>query len=205
MSKTLYALEPGGPKRLEVSYTGIWKDFTIRLDEKVIGMIADVEQLKAGQEFTLDDGSTLKVQLKLTLYVFRNGQRLLSYDPAQHLGYTYKIIFIFGAMNILFWIFGILPHKNHGNLPAGNILSLVLGGLFIVLGFFVVRRSMIALAIAAGIVAVDLILIPFFPPNLPRLALILGAIFRVLVLLGMIQGFSAIKALRRSRQIIPVS
>lgn len=77
--------------------------------------------------------------------------------------------------------------------------SVVLGGFFLVLGFFVMRRSIIALSIAAGILALDVVLTIIFPPNLPRFALVIGIIFRIFVLLAMAQGFGAIQALKQSK------
>jgi hypothetical protein len=199
MATIKYALERGGPKRLEISYKGNWKDFTIRLDGNVIGTMTDVEQLKAGQEFTLDDGSTLKVQYKFpAIRLSRDGQPLLLYDPVQHLSYAYKIIFFFGAMNLVFGIFGTFLNTTVENLPTGGVLSIAFGILFLVLGFLIMRRSIIALSIAAGILAIDMVIAIFFPPNLPQFALIIGLAFRMLILLVMLRGFFAVKALKQT-------
>ncbi|MFH1372114.1 MAG: hypothetical protein ABII09_12630 [Planctomycetota bacterium] len=206
MPKIKYALEKGGPKRLEVSYKGNWKDFTIRLDGNVIGTVAGFEELKAGQEFILEDGSILKVKFKFPcLRLFRNGRPLLSYDPAQQLSYVYKIIFFFGVANLALGLSGILLRTNLGNLPPAGLLSISVGCLFLLLGFFVMRRSLIALTIAAGILVLDMVLTIFFPPNFPRFVLIIGVIFRALVLLVMIVGFGAIKALKQGQPQNPVS
>jgi hypothetical protein len=198
MAKYKYALEKGGPKRLEVSYKGNWKDFTIRLDGNVVGTIASIEQLRAGQEFTLDDGSTLKVQLKFILHLFRNGKPLLSQNPAEILKVAYTFIFLSGAVNLFMGLSGSVFHTNLGNLPPAGLMSIGFGILFIVLGFFIMLRSPIALAIAVGLLVIDIILTICFPPNLPLVVLVIAVVFRLIVLLVMTQGFSAIKALKQT-------
>jgi len=201
-----YALEKGGPKRLEISWKGSWKEFAIRLDGNVIGTIGDVENLKAGQEFILEDGSNLKVQLTRSfifphLQIYKDDWPVHSHGlkPAQMLSYVYKLIFFFGGMNLALGLSGTLFHATLGNLPPAGLLSVLLGGLFLVLGFLVIRRSTIALAIAMAILTLDVILTIFFPPNLPRFALVIGIVFRILILLVMVQGFGAVKALKQSK------
>ena len=53
------ALEQSGPTRLEVSWKHIWKNLTVRFDGNEIGSIAGQKELKAGQEFSVGDDSTL--------------------------------------------------------------------------------------------------------------------------------------------------
>jgi hypothetical protein len=48
MPKQQYALEQGGPKRLEISWTGIWRNFTVRLDGQVVGTVENQKALRAG-------------------------------------------------------------------------------------------------------------------------------------------------------------
>lgn len=206
MPKIKYAIEKGGPKRLEISWKGNYKEITIHLDGNTIGSIADPEQLKAGQEFSLEDGSTLKVQLTRSfifphLQIYKDGWPVHSqgFEPAQQLSYAYKFIFLIGGMNLAFGLSGILFRTALWNLPPAGLLSVILGGFFLVLGFFVMRRSIIALSIAAGILALDVVLTIIFPPNLPRFALVIGIIFRIFVLLAMAQGFGAIQALKQSK------
>jgi hypothetical protein len=195
-----YALEKGGPKRLEISYKGNWKDFTIRLDGNVIGTVAEYEHLKTGQEFALPDGSILKVQLKFPGFqVFRNGKPLLLYDPSQMLKFSYTFTFFSAAANLFMGLSGSLFHTNLGNLPPAGMLSVGFGILLLVLGFFIMLKSTIALSIAAGILALDIILAIFYHPNLPLIILVIAIVFKLLVLLMMIQGFGAIKALKQEQ------
>ena len=97
-----YAMEKGEPKRLEISWKGIWKikNFTVHLDGNNIGLIANRKELKAGREFALIDGSILKVQLvkkllSAELQVLRDDQPLpgSASDPGQRLRVAYGIVF----------------------------------------------------------------------------------------------------------------
>jgi hypothetical protein len=195
-----YPLEKGGPKRLEVSWTGSWKDFTVRLDENILGTVADYEHLKAGQEFNLDDGSILKVQVKFPgLRVLRNGQPLLLYDPVQMLKFAYTFTFFSAGANLFVGLSGSLFHTNLGNLPPADLLTAGFGILLLVLGFFIMLKSTVALAIAAGILALDIIFAIFYHPNLPVIILVIVIGFKLLVLLMMIQGFGAIRVLKQTQ------
>jgi hypothetical protein len=206
MARLKYALDQGGPRRLEVSWKGNWNEVTVRLDDNVVGMIADIEQLKEGRDFQLEDGTSLKVQLKHKSFfpfisILKDGQPLPSPgpEPAKRLGYAYKITFLIGAANILLGLIGSPFQATSLNLSVSSIWPVVIGCLFLVLGFFIMRRSMAALAIAVGIFAIDLVLAIISPPDLPRLLLVASFVFRILILFTMIQGFGAIMALRQNQ------
>ncbi len=205
MPKIKYALEKGGPKRLEISWKGNWKQFTIQLDGSEIASIDDYDLLKAGQEVSLEDGSSLKVQLAGRsilphLRVLKDGQPLSAsgFEPAQQLGFAYKFTFLIGAVNLVAGLAGVLFNISLVNLPAFGLQSFVVGCLYLFLAFSIRRRSTVALSIAVGILALDLVLAIVFWQNLPRIALIAGVVFRIFVLLGMIQGFGAIQALKQN-------
>ncbi len=96
------ALEPGGPKRLELSWGWEWKKLDVRVDDTLLGTFADKTQLLAGQTFSLDDGSSLHVRLVKTfwyptLQVVRNDQPLpgmLSNAARRRLGVVYLVILL---------------------------------------------------------------------------------------------------------------
>jgi len=206
MAKVKYALEKGGPKRLEVSWKGNWNEITVRLDGSLIGSIADIEQLKEGKEFQLEDGTSLKVQLERKsifpfINILKDGQPLPSPgpEPAKRLGFAYKITFLIGGANIVFGLIGSPFQSKPWNIPVAGIWPVVIGCLFLVLAFFIMRRSMTALAIAVGIFAIDMIVAIIFRWDLPRVFLIASVVFRILILLTMIQGFGAIKALKQNQ------
>jgi hypothetical protein len=205
MPRIKYALEKGGPKRLEISWKGNWKELTVRLEGKVIGSIDSPEQLKTGQEFSLEDGSCLKVWLESkSMFSFpkvSKNDHLLhpsGLEPSQRLSNTYKLIFIFAGVNLAAG-FSLLSHAGLPNLPFMGLQSFVVGGIFLALALLVMRKSAVALTIAIGILALDAVLVVIFPPELPRFVLLAAVIFRILILLAMLQGFGAIKALRQNQ------
>ena len=78
MPKQTFALERGGPKRLEISWKAFWRDIQITLDGKALGGFESKKQLDAGGRFPLPDGTELHVQFKREgiageLHVLRNG------------------------------------------------------------------------------------------------------------------------------------
>ena len=205
MPKIKYAIEKGGPKRLEVSWKGNREETTIRLDGNIIGSISNREQLETGKEFSLEDGSCLKVQLKgRSIFscprVLKDGQLLhpSGLDAAQRLSYTYKFLFMFAAVNLTAG-FALLLKPGLLNLPVKALHPLIAGFLFLILAFFVMRKSIIALSAATGVLALDILLAVIFPPNIPRYILIAAIIFRILILFVMVQGFGSIKALKQKQ------
>jgi hypothetical protein len=205
MPKIKYAIGKGGSKRLEISWKGNFTEFTIRLDGNLIGSINDREQLEAGQEFHLEDGSSIKIQLprrSILSYpqVLINSQTIhpSGLEPTKRLSNAYKLIFILAGANLAVGII-LLYRTGLQKYFALSLRSLVAGGIFLLLAFLVMRRSIIALAAAVGILNIDLILAVIFPPELPKFILIAAVVFRIFILLVMIQGFGAIKALKQNQ------
>ena len=75
MPSRKYVFERGGVERLELTWKGLFKEMSIALDGRQIGTIADQRELAAGKEFSLPDGSKLKVQLLVSIRNI-NGHRL---------------------------------------------------------------------------------------------------------------------------------
>ena len=102
MPRQKFALEPGAPKRLELSWGWQWRTLTIHLDGSHIGSFANKTQLLAGQTFSLDDGSSLQVQLierfwYPSLHILRNDQLLLGVASSaawRRLGMVYLLVMV---------------------------------------------------------------------------------------------------------------
>ncbi len=202
MPKMKYALEKDGPKRLELSWKGTWQELTVFLDGRQIGAFTDQEDLRAGQEFVLEDGTRLKVQLAgksifaMPLILFNNEPvAIAGHSHEQRLKMTYNCIFLLAGMNIFYGLHRIMTNKTIGSMPAGEWYSIALGVLFIFLALFIMRKSMLALSIAVGIYVLDSILIFFLPCGISWPLLLFIIIFRLGVLLVMAQGFSVIPVL----------
>ncbi len=200
-----YSLEKGGPKKLELSWKGKFEELTVYLDGHKIGKFTDQEHQQVGQEFILPDGSCLKIQRTGTgifsfPQIYLNGHLLPTAGPGprQRLKMSYQVVFIIAGINIFAGLYWILLKESIGNLPIGGWRSMVAGLLFGILGIFILRKSIIALSIATGLFFLDSIAFFVHPHDIPRFYLIILIVFRAAVLLVMIQGFSAIPALKNN-------
>ena len=63
MPERSFALEAGGPERLQISWEGAFKSLSLVLDGRPAGSVEEAKELMAGRSFPLDDGTVLKVQL----------------------------------------------------------------------------------------------------------------------------------------------
>lgn len=203
MPKQSYALETGGEKRLDISWKGAFKNVDVVLDGQSIGVIPNQKVLSQGQEFPLEDGSTLKVRLNRNLMstelqVTRDDQPLpgSASDPKTRFKNAYLIVYFIAGLNLLLGllasVFNVALLQELG-IGFGSIL---LGLVFLVLGFFVQRQSSLALILAIVAFIADSLLgvvLSVLQGATPGIA---GLLVRVLLLVPMFQGVPAIKALK---------
>ena len=64
MASKKFALEKGGQPRLEISWSGFWKNGLILFDGSRIGSFHDDKELRSGREYPLPDGIILSVRLQ---------------------------------------------------------------------------------------------------------------------------------------------
>ena len=203
MAKLTYALEPGGPKRLEISWKGMYKNFTVKLDEEVVGELSGQKELKAGRQFALPDGSSLSVQLvqkfsNVELQVLRNGQPLpgSASDPESRFKGAYGIVFFVAGLNLflglLAWLFQVEFLLDIGI----GFYSIIFGLVFLVLGFFVKRRSAVALILAIVIFVLDALL----GLLAGGASYVSGLVVRAILIIPMVQGVGAIRALKQQAE-----
>ena len=202
-----YALEVGGPKRLEVTWKGFLNGLVLTVDGKKIGSFENRKALKKGAEFRLADGSSLKVQwarngLFPELHLERNGESIPGSpsDPLQKLGLACGIIFFIAGLNLILGLaaeFYRIPLLLKLGIGTG---SCIVGVIFFVLGYFIKKGSSTALSAAVAIFVVDGLLTAMritgktgVPPT--------GAIVvRIILLIPLIRGFSAIRDLEKRRK-----
>ena len=217
MPKRKYALERGGDKSLEISWEGRWKNTEVRLNGNFIGAIPNQKELKTGRLFQLLDGTSLRVQLvNNELRVLRNDKPLAgsSSDPAAKLAQSFGIIYFIAGLNIVLGFIALIFQVEFLQTLGFGIISVAIGFIFLVLGFFTQRRSLIALMIALIIYCLDTVLVLYSVLvissgfNTGDLALIGGIlmsiapligwiIIRIGFLIGMGQGVGAINELKK--------
>ncbi len=205
MAKQSFALEAGGPKRLVISWKGIYKEVNVSLDGTRLGIIPNQKALSAGQEFRLADGSTIKVQLVSKVYgselrVLRNGQPLpgSASDPQTRLKNAYRMVYFVAGLNLVLGLVSFLFNVEFLLEIGIGFASILFGLVFLALGFFVQKKSLFALFVAIVIFALDGIGGLFLSVAAGYNPSVGGLIARVILLIPMIQGVGAIKALKSS-------
>jgi hypothetical protein len=204
MPRQSYSLEENGPKRLEVSWKGIWKKFTVTLDGNVIGTMEGQKELKKGREYPLPDESLLKVQLvqklaAVELQVLRDGKPLpgSASDPEQRFKTAYQIIFFIAGLNLVLGLISELLEVEFLLSLGLGIGSVFFGLVFLGLGFWVRTGSLVGLILTIVIFGLDGVL-GFYSAIDAGFEPGLGGIFaRIILLIPMIQGVGAIRELEK--------
>lgn len=207
MPQRQYSFEPGGEKRLAISWKGFWKEITVTLDGNPVGTIADQKALIAGQDFQLPDGSSLHVQYVQKFYgaelaVARNGQPLPESDsnPLTRLKTAYILTYVIAGLNLLMGVLAYVFEIEFLQDMGVGFFNLIYGVVFLVLASFIQRRSSFALILAVILFALDGILGVVFTAMSGQNPGITGIFVRILILIPMCQGVGAIKALKRKTE-----
>lgn len=158
MPQKSFALDPGGPERLEVSWQGAFKSLTLGLDGQPVASFEDPKELKDPQRIALPDGSTLEVQLASVFFLpelrlVRDGEPVpgSASDPATRHAAAWQMV---AAVAILNLVVGLLVElfdaKFLRGIGAGwpSVFEALIYG---ALAFFVRGRSRVALGLAVGV------------------------------------------------------
>jgi len=155
MPKQSFALEAGAEKRLEVGWKGMFKDTEVKFDGELIGTIPDQKALTKGESFELPDGTNISVQLirkvfSTELQVLHDNQPLpgSASDPQTKLKSAYAIVFFIAGLNLVLGLVSVLFDVEILQQLGIGLGSIFFGLAFLVLGFFVKRKSGLALILA---------------------------------------------------------
>lgn len=205
-----FPMEPGGPERLELDWSGSFKDFTVSLDGAVLGSFEDSRSLKSGRSFTLEGGSVLRVrlgqwilfpELDLTL----DGAPIPGSpgDPEQRLSGATNVIFVVAGMSLLLGLAAVALDIQFLQMLGANAGSILVGLVFGGLGFQIKKRQMWALTVAVVLYVVDGVLSLAWSAQAGGAPPVGGIFIRIVFTLMMARGFGAIRALEarpRSRR-----
>jgi hypothetical protein len=197
MPKQSYALEPGGEKKLQLSWELGWKDFKIFINNQPIGTIDSKKELDAGKHFLLPDQSTLEVRLKATFYstgleLLRNGVPIPGSlgDPHQNLKDIYLIIYLFAAFNFILGLLTVMfqiPFLTELGVSINSIyISVFLG----VMAFFISRKSYVALTLVIIFYGADIVLSMIS-------GISTGIFIHIVILVYAFTGYKAIKQIKQ--------
>ena len=202
MAKITCALERGARERLTITWKPNWQDVSIILDNQPLWTFANVEELKTGKSFKLDDGRTLQIQLlrrylRSKLSILLDGQPLpdSAADPLNRFTLAYSIVFFIGGLNALLGLASILLQNSFLQSMGLGFFSIIYCAFFIGLGFSIKNRSQAALVIAVVLFIINSLLsigLKVLDSQIPNPAGIIGRIF---LLIPMIQGIHSIPKL----------
>jgi hypothetical protein len=203
-----FALEDEGPKRLELSWTGMFKNVDVRLDGASIGVVPDRAAMKEGRVFTLPDGSSLSLKLQQSAYnpgleVLRNGLPLpgSDADPRTQVKVSAQLIYFIAALNALLGVAVVVFDVEALRAMAGpnGIGAFFMAALYSVLAFFTMGGSPWALIAAMLIYAADWVLGVIDSVQAGGHVNTGGIVMRVIFLIFMSRGVRAAFALKKAR------
>jgi hypothetical protein len=208
LRKQAFAIEPNGEKRLIIAWKGVWNQVTIFLDKKWIGTIPDKKALTSGREFSLPDGSSIKVLLdnKNGLNVLRNGQPLSgsATDPGtqRKSAYvlSYGIIYFVALSTLVLGLVNLIFHPAILEQLGNGLYQVVFGLVFLALGFFVQKKSHTALILAILIYGLDGLVTLISMISQGSILWISVLMMRILFITPMIKGLDAIQELNKKRK-----
>jgi hypothetical protein len=193
-----FALEADGPKRLGIWWNSYFGKRTITLDGREIGEIANARELSKGKTFLLPDGSSVLIRQVTRwgiaeLEVLRDGKPMPGSDgdAAKRLSNAVKTIYFIGGLNIVVGGYLYLS-SDYFVLNLDGAAAAITGLIYVVLGHFVQKRSMIALGLTVIGFLIDSIGIMLLGAYSPTFML------RWFLLIPMLHGFGAIWALQKS-------
>lgn len=199
-----FAIERNGPKRLEVSWSGMWKEFTVKLDGAQVGTWTK-EELSQGKEVSLPDGATFKAHLRRVgmgqeLALLRNGQALpgSAADPVQLVKTAAGILYFLAGLQALLGVVALVGQVQLLLEMGMGVPSIVVGAVLAVLGFFTMKRSRTALGIAMALYAADGVytVVASMESGRPPIGSI---VIHVLFLTAMWRGFKAMGELKQGQ------
>lgn len=198
-----FALEPGGTERLELGWKGAFKNLSVSLDGQLLGSVEKSADLKRGRTFALSDGSRLKVELASVALLFpelrieRDGEPLPGSggDPAVRLAAAANVIFFVAILNAALGLVAWLGQLQFLQQIGLGLASVVTGIVYAVLGVFVKRRSMAALAVTVALFVLDGIFGIVLTAKASQTPNVGPVIFRIFLLMIMGRGFAAIREL----------
>jgi hypothetical protein len=159
-----YTIEAGGEKRIEVFTSAKWRKTEIWFDGSLAATLSQKE-LSSGYDLPISDGSTLNFKLAKfafqprRLQITRNGEpiykTITSYDNAMFINNAAYMVYIVAIINLAVGIVSLLINIDAFAPFKFGWPNIIFGAIFLVLGFFVQRRSFVALILFIMIFGVD--------------------------------------------------
>lgn len=182
-----------------------WKAFfantTVTLDGQPIGGFQTKKEFQQGGQWPLPDGRRLGVQLVQhglgpVVSITLDGQPLAGSGthPETQLKAAAGIVFFVGGLTVVLGLLAELAQVEFLQRLGMGWIAVAIGATFLGLGFGVMKRSMAALIVAVALYSVDILLTLVAMADRPG-GPVAGIVVKVFLLIGMCQGFGAIREL----------
>lgn len=179
-----YALEPGGPKRLEIRSKGSYRKVTVVFDGRVLAEDVTAKALKGGVSWTLPDGSRLEAK-RVTNYItgyelqlFRDGLPVegSGADPMSKVKQGAWALGIVAVMSILIGALAMVTHLEVLEAAGAGVSSIAEGVIIAALAYGTYRRFQIAAILGSLILGAEALMkLAATPPRTPLVMIILLA------------------------------
>lgn len=167
MPKKVFFLQEGKQDPIQVEWKGMWKNLTITHGGKEVGVVPNQKQLKQHNEFVLEDGRSLSVQLKTGVQAYLDlqvdGKPLPGSggDPDTKVKTAAIFNWVIGGLQVVVGIVLIaLFSRDDEAMLFGGILALV-GAIIVGLGFLI-RKAHVWAIILTIVLVVGANLLTFF-------------------------------------------
>lgn len=204
MGELNFAFEAGGPTRVTCRWDGLFNNIHVLFDGQEIGRFPDKEAAKRGGTLQAPDGSALGVIFKDDLggpriEVTRNGAPMprSAADAAAALKGAAGFLFFLGGINVAVGaaaMAGVELLRAMG-LGLGSVLQ---GALYIVLGVFTRRGSLVALGVGMALYGIDALYAIIAPISAGQSPAIAGIAVRAAIFMGLFQAFNTARASRKA-------
>jgi len=211
MGKRKFALERGGPKTLVVSWRRGWSDLAVELDGQRVLHVKDRAALGKGATAALPDGRGLRVALESSVLAAELDVRIDGRpvpgsvnDPRKMIEDAATIVFVVAGVTFVLGVVAaaadvtFLQNLGLGWMAAG------IGACLGLLGWLVRQKaSATALAVAVGVLALDIVATIVVALNDGTRLYFPGLFVKALLMMGMIRGFSGIELLKKEQALAP--
>jgi hypothetical protein len=207
-----YYLDTDRKEKIDLYWQTSFKNFTVKLDNKELGIFKDKDELKAGRSFIMGYNKKLDIRLLMKLGIIPYIEILFNdnpvpgsmADPAKQLTDLFYSLLYIAVLYILAGLAGftldIDAFKDHGI----GLNSIMYGALFIMMALILRKReSMFALLSVISLIALDIVFILFhiaeygIQVSNPWLTIII----RLLIILYLCKGFTILSKLKQQRQV----
>lgn len=211
MPQRIYFLDSGKKEKLDICWKGFYKNLTVKIDNKELGVFKSKKELREGRAFDINYNKKLKVRLVNEFGIFpcieilMNGRPVTGTmtDPQKQLTDIFYVILLIAALNFivgLTWIiFKIKAFEDHGL----GLNTIVYGAIFLMMGFIIYKRqSLIALIVVITLLMLDIIYVVAHSAEYAVQSNPWSTItIKILIILYICRGFLAFKRLRQLKEL----